>query len=54
MKKGRLIRYKYYRYLLFECKKIQISNLIDEQIENKIPTYGRTSLNKQKQLSLFR
>jgi len=54
MVKKRLQIYRYYRTLLLECKKIQISNYLDEQIENKIPTYNKSSLNKQKQLTLFK
>ena len=42
-----------YKELLFLCKKIQIINKIDNEIENKIPTY-ESQKDKQKVLTLYR
>ena len=48
---------KTYKEILIMCKKIQIINKIDEDIENRIPTYGWDKTikkrEKQKILSLY-
>ena len=49
MKKIKLL--KFYKEILLECKKIQISNQLSSEIENNIPTKEK---NKQKILTLFR
>ena len=45
-----------YKELLLFCKRIQIINHIDNEIEKRIPTYSNQSEKKHKQkvLTLFR
>ena len=51
MKKERLAKLNYYRYLLIEYKKIQIYNQLTNEIDAKIPYKGKP---KQKILTLNR
>jgi len=45
---------KEYREILLLCKRIQIINYIDKEIENKIPSFTiQKSDKKQKVLTLF-
>lgn len=42
---------KEYKQILLECKKIQLSNELSMEVENKFPSKNKT---KQKVLTLFR
>lgn len=54
MKRKIINELKYYRYLLIEYKKNQISNYLDNQIEKRIPTVIKQKKNKQKVLTLYK
>ena len=51
MRKRRIEILKGYRQILLECKKIQLSNKLSMEVENKIPS---TTKSNQKVLTLFR
>ena len=54
MRKERLNKLRYYREMLIECKKNQLSNYLSDLTENQIPTFVKNKQNKQKVLSLFK
>ena len=51
--KRKIERLKAYKEVLLLCKRLQIINMIDKQVENKIPTYGYKKGTKQKILTLY-
>ena len=42
-----------YRSILIECKKLMIINSLNQEVERKIPTYGKSD-EKVKVLTLFK
>lgn len=39
MKKSLIDKYNKYREILILCKMVQIHNYLDQEVENKIPTF---------------
>ena len=51
MRNKRIKVLKVYKQILLECKRIQISNQLSNEVENKFPSIGKP---KQKILSLYK